>query len=203
MMALIERAIDTSIVTFKIKGLEQSRAENETEDTILTTGPPIILANARAPEAENNLGFVQGGFHAPSHISVSYIHDSADPTSTLIQSSSKVISGCESIAQGFSESNIFAHDSVLVDDQSEGNHLVRGVGHGGGTASISTSNKGKETAIDHSHDEDYDEDFSLEQDPLVGNNRFAWPNDLFYRAKSQQGGNINFEDFFFGSELGN
>jgi hypothetical protein len=31
MMALIERAIDTSIVTFKTKGFEQSRAENETE----------------------------------------------------------------------------------------------------------------------------------------------------------------------------
>jgi hypothetical protein len=203
MMALIERAIDTSIVTFKTKGFEQSCAENETEETILTTEPPIIPANAQAPEPENNLGFVQGGFHAPGHISVSYIHDSADPTSTLIQSSSRVISGSESITQGFSESNIFAHDSVLVDHQSEGDHLVRGVGHGGETASISTSNKGKETAKDQSHDEDYDEEFSLEQDPLVGNNRFAWPNDLFYRARSQQGGNINFEDFFFDSGLGN
>jgi hypothetical protein len=46
MMALIEQAIDTSILAFKTKSLEQISAEDETEETILSAEPTLVAANA-------------------------------------------------------------------------------------------------------------------------------------------------------------
>jgi hypothetical protein len=199
MMTLVKQAIDTSILAFKSKRIEQRSTENEIEPTVLFTRTQAASSSGcPRPEQRNT---VQDHLHASNGSSLQSVGESLDSMPDLrrqISTSSTLDS--DSIPKEVNQSESTVEGVALNLDQLAGDHPVEASGQGEGIAHISVSAKGKQKAVhpqNESNESNDGQEFSTDVDLPRD---FTYPDDHFGHIGFQQDMNLNFEDMSLDSE---
>ncbi|KAH6708791.1 hypothetical protein BKA61DRAFT_678648 [Leptodontidium sp. MPI-SDFR-AT-0119] len=204
MPSLVKQAIDATILTFKTKGTEQRRAQDEI-GSILSTGPTQATSSSRRPRRENQLNPMQESLWGPRPLSLQSAQDSRDSSTSRLDLSRQIsltsTVGSHSFAQEVNQSDV--SECVMSDVNQTGGGRVAEGNRPGGIGSLITSHKGKEKATSPpnggSDNQDFlaDVDFPFESFPYL-NGHLSLP-DVFDHTLFDEDVDKIFEEYFHDS----
>jgi hypothetical protein len=202
MTSLVKQAIDATVLTFKTKGTEQRRAQDEIGSTILATGPTQAASSSRRPRREDQLNPMHESLHGPRPPSLQSAHDSRDSSTSRLDLSRQMslmsAVGSHTLIPEINQSDI--SERVVSDvSQTRGGCVAEGSHPGVSIGSLITSHKGKEKATSPPNDGSDNQDFLANIDFLFESfsyldGHFSFP-DVFDPTLFDEDMNKPFEEF--------